>query len=176
MKSTFITEVLEGCDHGARLQVLADINLRNAGDAGERRLQRLLIDRRLETGHARAGGRQLRLRLIVGHLGARAAGAQRRRALQVRLVQSRRRLHIEEVGPLHRVIELNQDLALAELLVGLEIDFPDDAAGLHGELDAIYRPCLPIALMPGVHSRVFTSTADTACAGGFIVAKNSAII
>ena len=78
-----------------------------------------------------------RLRLIVRHLRARTAGAQCGRALQVLLVQADGRLHIEEIGPLNRIVDLNQDLALRELLVRLELHLLDQAADLHGELDAV---------------------------------------
>ena len=134
-------EVLEGRDHGARLQVLTDIDPRNAGDAVERRLQRLLIDRRLEARHARAGGRQAARcawswATSVPEPRARSAVA-RSRFCSFRLTAA---FDIEEVGPLDRIVELNQDLALREVLVGLEIDLLDDAADLHGELDAVFGP------------------------------------
>ena len=60
----------------ARLQILADIDARNADHAGEGRLDRFLVEHRADLGERRRGFRKRALRLLQGGFGADAGLAQ----------------------------------------------------------------------------------------------------
>ena len=122
VKSTFMDEILEARNDGSRLEILADIDARNADDAGERRLESLLLDGRLNACETGAGGGEQGARLIEVGLGAVAARRQGLGRARSRFGRLHGRLHVLDVGALDRVVELHQDLALANLLVGLELD------------------------------------------------------
>ena len=114
-----------------------DIDARNADDAGERRLESLLLDGRLNACETGAGRGEQSARLIEVGLRAVAAGRQGPGALEAAFGRLHGRLHVLDVGALDRVVELHQDLALANLLVGLELDLAHDARDLEGELHAV---------------------------------------
>ena len=109
----------------------------DADDARERRLQRLLLDRRLNARQAGAGRGEQGARLVEVGLACRSRGSTGSGALEAAFGRLHGRLDVLEVRPLDRVVELHQDLALANLLVGLELDLAYDAGDLEGELDAV---------------------------------------
>jgi hypothetical protein len=57
-------------------------------------------------------------------------------ALEILLIERGLRLFSLEIGALDRVVELDEELAGIDLLVGFERDVADDAAYLDGEIDS----------------------------------------
>ena len=130
-------EVLQRRVDGAGVDELADVDLRDADGAAERRLEALLVHHRGELDHlaAGAGGAGLGDVEVVdrGH----AALAQLACALELGLGEVELGLGGGEVGALDGVVDLRQVLAGLHLVVGLEEDRLDDARGLDGELDPL---------------------------------------
>jgi hypothetical protein len=61
-------------------------------------------------------------------------------SMALRLVALHRCLRRDEIRALHGVVDLHEQLAYHDIVVGLEIDRLDDPGGLRGDVDALRRP------------------------------------
>ena len=134
-----LAEVLQGRDCRAGRQELAGIDLGNADGAGERRLDRLLLERRLDLRQGTLRLVELVLRRLQIGRGGDVAVEELPRPVQRILADGNARACRHQTGALDRIVELHQDLPLLHVGVGLEIDLPDDAAHLAGNVDAVDR-------------------------------------
>ena len=117
-------QVLERRDRLSRLDVLADVDLRDAGDAGERRQDGLLRHARVDLlGHALGQGELVLRGLQVGR-GRDLAREEHLGAVEGVLVDGHRRFRRGEAGALERIVDLDEHRARGDLVVPLEIDLP----------------------------------------------------
>ena len=98
-------------------------------------------------------------------------------ALEIEIGLLQRRLVVGKVRLLHRRIELDQLLALLDVVAAVEEIFGDDAADLRRDvhpLDGDQRADGPLAVDPAFAS--WRASAVTVAGGGTIFAMNSPII
>ena len=119
-------EILQRRVKGSGRDVFADVDLRDADHAGERRFEGLLLQDRLQL---------VDLGVRVGRVGARdveigdrgdAAGPERLDALQRLLREIELGVRRREIGLLDAVVDLQQQLALLDVVVGGEGDLAHD--------------------------------------------------
>ena len=107
-----------------------------AEPAGERRDDGLLRDDRLDMLHRRRGGIALGDGLIQHRLRDGAGLHQLHLALVIEIGLVERRLVVGEIGLLDRGVELDELLALLDVLTAVEVIVGDHAAELRRDVDA----------------------------------------
>ncbi len=130
-------ERLQGDDLVARREVLPEIHLADPEEAGERRANRLALDRGADLAD---GGLRLRLvrgGLVVVRLGDDAAVPKPAQALVTQARELELRLGGGELGRLLLHVELDEDRALLDRLAGLEVDPVDDAGKVRADDHAL---------------------------------------
>ena len=164
-------------DHRARLHILPDVDAGYADRAGERRLDRLLVEDGANFCERRLGSRERARRILESRVGIHAGLAQLLRPLHRRSVAVDRSLRRHQVGPLHRIVDLHEEIALLDLLVGGEVDrlAPRPPPATRRRRPGSRQACRS-ARISGFQVIGSTFVADTATAGICMVAKNSPII
>ena len=132
-------EVLQGGDHGAAGQVVANVHLANADGAAEGRDDAFFAERSLELidrGLALFQDRREPIELAFGNgLAAHQLAA----ATVIELGQPEVGLGGFEQGAFHGAVQSQQRLTGLDLLPGLELQVDDRAVGLQAQVDALQR-------------------------------------
>ncbi len=126
-------------DRVSVFQVLPDVDLADAEDAGKRRADRLAIDRRANLADARLALLLLRRGTVELRFGHHLLGEQALHAVVVQLRQVALGLDRRQLRPLLTGVELDEHFTGAHVASGVEIDSLDHARQIGADRDALHR-------------------------------------